>query len=272
MNRIVNIRPNRSGRFIAGVVPMALIVAIYILASLARHADNPADKVLPTLSAMVDAMVRLATTLDPTTGKITLVSDTEASLARLGAGLALATLSSLLLGLLIGVVPLARAILGPVVTVIAVIPPIAVLPILFIALGLGEASKIALITVGVAPYMTRDLAAFIASLPSEQFTKAQTLGANSWQLAIRVALPQLMPRLIESLRFSIGPAWVFLIAAEAVASDSGLGYRIFLVRRYLAMDIILPYVAWISLLAIAFDAILMLLSRKAFPWAHGAAR
>jgi NitT/TauT family transport system permease protein len=81
-----------------------------------------------------------------------------------------------------------------------------------------------------------------------------------------------MPRLIESLRFSIGPAWVFLIAAEAVASDSGLGYRIFLVRRYLAMDIILPYVAWISLLAIAFDAILMLLSRKAFPWAHGAAR
>jgi NitT/TauT family transport system permease protein len=244
MNRIVNIRPNRSGRFIAGLVPMALIVAIYILASLARHADNPADKVLPTLSAMVDAMVRLATTLDPTTGKITLVSDTEASLARLGAGLALATLSSLLLGLLIGVVPLARAILGPVVTVIAVIPPIAVLPILFIALGLGEASKIALITVGVAPYMTRDLA----------------------------ALPQLMPRLIESLRFSIGPAWVFLIAAEAVASDSGLGYRIFLVRRYLAMDIILPYVAWISLLAIAFDAILMLLSRKAFPWAHGAAR
>jgi NitT/TauT family transport system permease protein len=272
MNRIVNIRPNRSGRFIAGLVPMALIVAIYILASLARHADNPADKVLPTLSAMVDAMVRLATTLDPTTGKITLVSDTEASLARLGAGLALATLSSLLLGLLIGVVPLARAILGPVVTVIAVIPPIAVLPILFIALGLGEASKIALITVGVAPYMTRDLAAFIANLPSEQFTKAQTLGANSWQLAIRVALPQLMPRLIESLRFSIGPAWVFLIAAEAVASDSGLGYRIFLVRRYLAMDIILPYVAWISLLAIAFDAILMLLSRKAFPWAHGAAR
>jgi|SRR5579863_895167 len=272
MNRIVNIRPSRSQRLIAGVVPIALIVAVYVLASLARHADNPADKVLPTFGAMADAMWRLATTIDPTTGKITLVSDTLASLTRLGEGLALATISSLVLGLVLGVMPLARAILGPVVTVIAVIPPIAVLPILFIALGLGEASKIALIAIGVAPYMTRDLAAYVAGLPSEQFTKAQTLGANSWQLTLRVALPQLMPRLIESLRFSMGPSWVFLIAAEAVASDVGLGYRIFLVRRYLAMDIILPYVAWISLLAIAADAVLLLISRKAFPWAYGDGR
>ncbi len=272
MNRIVDIRPNRSGRLLAGLVPIALIVIIYMLASLSRHADNPADKVLPTFGAMAEAMIRLATTIDPTTGKITLLSDTLASLYRLGAGLALATISSLVLGLIIGVVPLARATFGPVVTVIAVIPPLAVLPILFIALGLGEASKIALITIGVAPYMTRDLAAYIAGLPSEQFTKAQTLGANSWQLAIRVALPQLMPRLIESLRFSMGPAWVFLIAAEAVASDTGLGYRIFLIRRYLAMDIILPYVAWISVLAIAADAILMVVSLKSFPWAHGDAR
>jgi NitT/TauT family transport system permease protein len=65
---------------------------------------------------------------------------------------------------------------------------------------------------------------------------------------------------------------VFLIAAEAIASDVGLGYRIFLVRRYLAMDIILPYVAWISLLAIVADAVLQLLSRRAFPWARGDAR
>lgn len=272
MNRIVDIRPNRAGRLLAGLVPMALIVLAYVVASAARHADNPADKVLPTFAAMGQAMFRLATTVDPTTGSITLVSDTIASLYRLGAGLALATCSSLILGLVIGVVPLMRAILGPVVTVIAVIPPLAVLPILFIALGLGEASKIALIAIGVAPYMARDLAAYIAGLPPEQFTKAKTLGANSWQLAIRVALPQLMPRLIEGLRFSMGPAWVFLIAAEAVAADSGLGYRIFLVRRYLAMDIILPYVAWISLLAIASDAILMVISRKAFPWAHGDAR
>jgi len=98
--------------------------------------------------------------------------------------------------------------------------------------------------------------------------KAQTLGASSWQLAIRVALPQIMPRLILAVRLALGPAWVFLISAEAIASDVGLGYRIFLVRRYLSMDIILPYVAWIALLAIAMDWALRRVSRHSFAWAQ----
>ncbi|HEX7742144.1 MAG TPA: ABC transporter permease subunit [Sphingobium sp.] len=272
MTRIINIRPKRGTRLLLGLAPIVIILLAYMLVSETRHAANPVDKVLPTFGAMADAALRLATMPDPATGQILLVADTLASLSRLGTGLAIATVTSLILGLMLGIVPMARAIAGPVVTIIAVIPPIAILPILFIALGLGETSKIALIAIGIAPYMTRDLAAQVSGLPVEQYLKAQTLGANSWQLAIRVALPQLMPRLIESLRFSIGPAWVFLIAAEAVASDVGLGYRIFLVRRYLAMDIILPYVAWISLLAIVADVLLLRISRKAFPWAHGDAR
>jgi NitT/TauT family transport system permease protein len=78
-----------------------------------------------------------------------------------------------------------------------------------------------------------------------------------------------MPRLIQGIRLSLGPAWVFLISAEAIASDIGLGYRIFLVRRYLAMDVILPYVAWIALLAATIDFFLAQSSRRLFPWAHG---
>ena len=72
----------------------------------------------------------------------------------------------------------------------------------------------------------------------------------------------------RTLSISRGMAWVFLISAEAIASDVGLGYRIFLVRRYLAMDIILPYVAWISLLAVIIDLALLTWSRTAFRWAH----
>jgi NitT/TauT family transport system permease protein len=272
MTRLINLRPSRRGRVLAGAIPILVLALTYTICAALRHADNPADKVLPTVGAMGAAAWRMATQIDPVTDQITLVADTLASLGRLAAGLALATVTALTLGLLLGVMPLARAILGPVITIIAVIPPIAVLPILFIALGLGEAAKIALIAVGIAPYMTRDLAAHVAGLPAEQFIKAQTLGANSWIVAIRVALPQMMPRLIETLRFSMGPAWVFLIAAEAIASDVGLGYRIFLVRRYLAMDIILPYVAWISLLAIAADALLQAIARRGFPWAHGGQR
>ena len=70
-------------------------------------------------------------------------------------------------------------------------------------------------------------------LPREQIVKAETLGATSWQIALRVVLPQVLPRLITCLRLQLGPAWLFLIAAEAISADSGLGYRIFLVRRYL---------------------------------------
>ena len=165
-----------------------------------------------------------------------------------------------------------RATFSPLVTGIAVIPPIALLPILFIALGLGETAKIALIVIGITPVMVRDIMAHVAALPREQIVKAQTLGANSWQIIIRVALPQAMPRLLHAMRLALGPAWVFLISAEAIASDVGLGYRIFLVRRYLSMDVIIPYVAWIALLAIIMDVALLFVSRRLFSWAHEAGR
>ena len=143
-----------------------------------------------------------------------------------------------------------------------------------IDLGISKIALIgvvALIVIGVAPFMIRDVAGHIAALPREQVIKALTLGANSWGVILRVALPQAMPRVIEALRLSLGPAWVFLISAEAIAADVGLGYRIFLVRRYLAMDVILPYVAWIAILAVVMDFALSRGSRRLFGWAHGAA-
>jgi NitT/TauT family transport system permease protein len=87
-------------------------------------------------------------------------------------------------------------------------------------------------------------------------------------LVLRVVLPQMWPRLVDAVRLTLGSAWLFLIAAEAIASTEGLGFRIFLVRRYLAMDVILPYVAWITLLAFLMDWLLRLLRAKAFTWAQ----
>jgi len=137
-------------------------------------------------------------------------------------------------------------------------------------LGLEETAKVALIVIGILPCMARDLSLRIAELPEEQLVKAQTLGASTWQMALRVVLPQILPRLMDALRLSLGPAFLFLIAAEAIASDSGLGYRIFLVRRYLAMDVILPYVAWITLIAVFLDYGLARARRALFPWFGGA--
>ena len=90
-----------------------------------------------------------------------------------------------------------------------------------------------LIVIGVLPYMIRDLSQRVREIPEEQWIKAQTLGASSLQIATRIVLPQAIPRLIDSIRLSLGAAWLFLIAAEAIAATEGLGYRIFLVRRYL---------------------------------------
>jgi NitT/TauT family transport system permease protein len=147
------------------------------------------------------------------------------------------------------------------------IPPLALLPILFIVFGLGELSKVALIVIGITPFLIRDMSQRTLDIPRELIVKAETLGASSLVIALRVALPQIMPRLIQAVRLSLGPAWLFLIAAEAIASDLGLGYRIFLVRRYLAMDVILTYVLWITLLAFLMDWALRRLSDRLYPWA-----
>lgn len=266
--RWVNRTIGRGQALLLGGLPLAVLAVGYIVAAAARHAENPADKILPLPGAMASAMAALLFEPDPLSGQLLFWADTLASLSRLGMGLGIATLSALLVGLVLGALPPVRATFGPLVTAIAVIPPIALLPILFIVFGLGETAKVALIVVGIAPFMIRDLAGHITALPREQVVKALTLGASSWQLLLRVALPQAMPRLIEGLRLSLGPAWVFLISAEAIAADVGLGYRIFLVRRYLAMDVIIPYVVWIALLAVAMDFALTRTSRLAFGWAH----
>ena len=268
--RWVNRHVRRGDAVMLGSVPILLLVLLYLFVAAGRHAANPMDKVLPLPGGLAQAMSDLLFQPDQLTGQLLFWADTFASLQRLGIGLGIATAAALVIGLVLGVLPPVRATLGPLVTGIAVIPPIALLPILFITLGLGEIAKIALIVIGIAPVMVRDITAHVAAIPREQIIKAQTLGASSWQIMIRVALPQAMPRLFHAVRLALGPAWVFLISAEAIASDVGLGYRIFLVRRYLSMDIIIPYVIWIALLAILMDGALTLLGRRIFPWAQGA--
>ena len=264
----MNIVPGRASRLLLALLPFVLIAFIYVIGSAERRAANPDDKLLPPVSEMAAAVQRAAFEPDRRSGEYVLWTDTAASLRRLGLGIGIATLFGLAFGLSIGVLPFVRATIAPLVAVVSMIPPMAVLPILFIVFGLGELSKVVLIVFGIAPFLIRDLSLAITALPGEQLVKAQTLGASTWQVAIRVVLPQIMPRLIEAVRLSLGPAFLFLIAAEAIAADVGLGYRIFLLRRYLAMDTILPYVAWITLLAYIIDFALAKLARRTFPWAY----
>ncbi len=264
--RLINRKPDRVMSLVLGALPFVLVLVAYAIGSDIRLTANPADKLLPALSTIRDTAIRLFTEGDRRTGDILLWKDTFSSLLRLFGGVAISASLALVLGMLIGLLPYARRTLSGFVAVLSMVPPLALLPILFIVFGLGEVSKIVLIVIGITPFLTRDLAQRVLDIPPEQIVKAQTLGASTWVIALRVALPQILPRLISNIRLSLGSAWLFLIAAEAVASDVGLGYRIFLVRRYLAMDVILTYVIWITLLAFIIDWLLKTLSRKSFPW------
>jgi NitT/TauT family transport system permease protein len=268
VRRLLNQRPGRGGALLLSMMPFILVVCAYLYYSHARLLLNPGDKLLPAPATIAATMHQYAFEEDERSGDRLLWTDTKASLMRLLTALAISAAAGLGLGLAIGVLPYLRATVAPFVAAVSLIPPLAVLPILFIVAGLGEAAKIILIIIGVAPVIVRDLAMRTAELPQEQIIKAQTLGASTWQLVIRVVLPQMLPRLIDALRLVLGASWLFLIAAEAIASTEGLGYRIFLVRRYLAMDVILPYVAWITLLAFAMDGLLRLLRARAFGWAE----
>lgn len=270
--RIINRHPgSRFATVAAALVPFILLLAVYGFFSDLRLSENPNDKLLPGLSSITDAVQRMAFTPSKRTGEYLLWADTVASLKRLAVGVSVSAVLGLWLGILNGLIPWAAAAGSPFVRVLSMVPPLALLPILFIVFGLGELSKYVLIVIGTAPFIARDIEQRVRELPPEQLLKAQTLDASTWQIVVRVILPQVFPRLIDAVRLTLGSAWLFLIAAEAIAATEGLGYRIFLVRRYLSMDVILPYVLWITLLAFIVDYLFRRLNRVMFPW-YGASR
>ncbi|MGE3718750.1 MAG: ABC transporter permease, partial [Bauldia sp.] len=130
--RAVNRKPARATALFLGFLPFLLIVVVYAIASGNRLADNPADKLLPSLSSMAQAFWTMAAVPDVRTGELLLWVDTAASLTRLAIGVGISAFLALCHGIAIGFLPFARAVLAPVVAAISLIPPLAILPILFI--------------------------------------------------------------------------------------------------------------------------------------------
>ncbi len=260
--------PPRALRVLLPLLPFILLITIYLTASGIRHAQNPHDKLLPTISKIGGALKRVAFEADKRTGAYLLWQDTYHSLKRLVLGIAVSASAGFILGLNMGLLPGIRGLSLAFITFIANIPPLAILPILFITFGVDELGKVMLIIIGTFPLITRDIYLAVKKIPREMIVKALTLGASQPGVVYRVVYPQIMPRLIETIRLSIGAAWLFLIASEAIASQNGLGYRIFLVRRYLSMDTIIVYVAWITLIAYMADLLLRKWVAARYPWHH----
>jgi NitT/TauT family transport system permease protein len=253
-------------RIALAVLPFILLLSVYLIASDMRHTANPQDKLLPTVTKITKAFKRMALEQDKRSGTILLWSDTRASLKRLIIGMGASAVIGLLLGLNMGLLPGLRSLGLSFITFIANIPPLAILPILFISFGVDELGKTMLIFLGTFPLIARDIYLATQKIPRENIVKALTLGASQPGVVYRVVFPQIIPRLIDTVRLSMGAAWLFLIASEAIASQNGLGYRIFLVRRYLSMDVIIVYVAWITGLAYCLDFALRGWVAWRYPW------
>ena len=252
---------------ILGLLPVAVLIGLYMYASHVRHRVNPDDKLMPSLRQMSDAMKNIMTVPDKRSGKNLFVEDTKASLKRLGIGIGIAAVASYFIGILMGMFPGFRALLGPLVIGLSNINPLALLVIILVALGVGEISKVFLIAFGIGIPMMRTIAGMAERMPAELTVKALTLGASQFQVLYKIVAPQMLPRLIDLIRVSLGAAWIYVIAAEAVAATEGLGFRIYLQQRYLNMALIIPYVIYISLLAYTSDLLLLgLLKLPCFRW------
>ena len=123
-----------------------------------------------------------------------------------------------------------------------------------------------MILIGVFPTITLDTYLRAKAVPQEQITKGLTLGTSPFEIAFKVVLPQIFPQVLNTIRLNFKAMILFLIAGESLAATVGLGYRIFVVRRYIAMDIIIPYVIWMSLLAFLADYLVRYWIKKRYQW------
>jgi NitT/TauT family transport system permease protein len=262
----LNAEPSLWVKVLLSALPFLIGISLYYYESQQRLKENPDDKILPSITQMAEGIKEVALVPDKREGKRLLINDTASSLKRLGIGVVLSAVVGLFLGLNMGIFASFRSLLLPLVTFISIIPPLALLPILFISFGVDELAKVMLIFIGIAPMISRDIYQEVSEIPKEQITKALTLGASPLEVVYKVVLPQIIPRLIDTVRLSLGAAWLFLIASEAIASTDGLGYRIFLMRRYLAMNIIIPYTLWITFLGFTMDTLLKKFVSWKYPW------
>ena len=272
--------PNRSMVFALSWLLFAVGAAFYLRTSHLRHIENPDDRIVPTVRQLASGFWHAAMTpADDDTDAVEnahatvvqqflnsmLWKDTRASGARFLLSLAL-LLPAVILGLHMGAFPWIGGFFTRFILLFDKIIALSVLPILFIAFGIGQAAKIMLIVIGVAPTIILDTFNLTKSIPAEQVIKGFTLGAKDLAVTYRVMLPQIWPRVLNSIRLNLKAIALFLFAGEMIASTDGLAYRIALLQRHMGMDLILPYVLWVALLLFLVDAALRLLIRWMNPW------
>lgn len=197
-----------------------------------------------------------------------LLEDMGISVYRVVAGFVLSAVIALPLGLLIGSFRSVQALLEPLTDLIRYMPAVAFIPLVMLWVGIDEGSKIAIIFIGTFFQMVLMVAEDVRRVPAAQVEAAQTMGASRWELVEKVILPSAKPALLDTLRITMGWAWTYLVVAELVAANSGLGYAILRAQRFLQTDTIFAGIIVIGLIGLVTDQLFRWLHRRAFPWLY----
>ena len=200
-----------------------------------------------------------------------LADDAAATVTRFALGMITGVTLAVLLGLAMGCFPTVEALFSPPLSLLAQVPPTAALAVFFVLVGTNTNMYVAMIAFGVLPALATSVHLAVRDVPEELIFKAYTIGASHAEVVWNIIFPIVLPKILDAVRLQIGPAMVYLIAAEMVCGDVGFGYRIRLQSRLLNMNVVYPYLALLALFGFAMNSLLRALSRLLAPW-HAKAR
>ncbi|MDQ6695758.1 MAG: 1,4-dihydroxy-2-naphthoate octaprenyltransferase [Chloroflexota bacterium] len=199
-------------------------------------------------------------------------TDVGVSLTRIGLGFLLGAVPAIIVGLLMGVNGTVRAVVQPLAAAIYPIPKIALLPLVIVVLGIGEASKVATIAVSLFFLVVLNVAASVMQVDQQYFEVARSFGARPRDLFWTVALPGSLPGIMTSIKLAMGFALTLIVGVEFVGADQGIGwfiwqsYELYSIDKMLAGLVAIALVGWI--ITVGLDELELAL----VPWKKGAVR
>ena len=189
-----------------------------------------------------------------------------ASLRRLAVGFVLGAVPGILIGIVMGLNRWVRAVLDPIIAALYPIPKVAILPLLMLVFGLGDASKAAVVAMSVLFLTIINTTVGVVQLERIYFDVARNYGTPWHKLFTRVILPGALPTIFAGLRISLGVSLVVLVSAEFVAANSGIGYLIWSSWQTLVVENMFVGIIVVTVLGVVTTFLLHECERLLVPW------
>lgn len=192
--------------------------------------------------------------------------NTSATLLRLLWGGLIGGIPALLLGVATGLSKPLRAVLDPLIAATYPVPKSAIFPLLMLICGLGEASKIAMVAIGVFYPMLINTTTGVLEINKIYLDVGRNFRANPWQVFRTIALPGAVPHIISGIKLGFGLGLMLIAIAEMIGSKSGLGYMIWDAWELLSVEQMYVGLVVIAILGYGISLLLNEIERKLIPW------